>query len=116
MPFGIFNGTIFLIKSGFLTPLKLLWRYGLSLLRMERYVNKMLDKFVDIYTCQQKGLAYQTVPDLLGIMGEEYASLTKVITGVTSSSNSNYLGTNMLFNFYHTNRYQPENTWFLSLN
>ena len=78
---GIFDGYKFLFRSssiGILTKLHMLLRYGLSPLRLNSAVCKLLDKFVNIYSVQQNGQSFKTVPDILQAMGAEDQHLTQV--------------------------------------
>ncbi|CAJ1070471.1 prenylcysteine oxidase 1 [Xyrichtys novacula] len=49
--------------------LRLLWRYGFSFLRMQMWVESILDKFMRIYQYQQYGYSFTTVERLLHAMG-----------------------------------------------
>lgn len=49
--------------------LRLLWRYGFSFLRMQMWVEGILDKFMRIYQYQQYGYSFSTVERLLHAMG-----------------------------------------------
>lgn len=48
---------------------RMLWRYGLSFLRMQMWVESVLDKFMRIYQYQQYGYSFSTVERLLHAMG-----------------------------------------------
>lgn len=48
---------------------RLLWRYGFSFLRMQMWVESILDKFMRIYQYQQYGYSFSTVEKLLHAMG-----------------------------------------------
>ncbi|KAF6725893.1 Prenylcysteine oxidase [Oryzias melastigma] len=48
---------------------RLLWRYGFSFLRMQMWVESILDKFMRIYQYQQYGYSFTTVERLLHAMG-----------------------------------------------
>lgn len=67
-------------SSSWLTALKLLWRYGLSLVRMERATKSLLNKFGNIYSLQDQGEAFNSVPDMLQAMGgsDEFYRLTQI--------------------------------------
>lgn len=59
----------------------MVWRYGLTLLRMDLGVSSLLKKFKRIYTLQENGESYATVGDLLRGMdqgGESVHDLIKV--------------------------------------
>lgn len=49
--------------------LRLLWRYGLNFLRMQMWVEGVLDKFMRIYQYQQYGYSFSSVERLLHAMG-----------------------------------------------
>lgn len=81
-PLGIFNGTQFVLRTGFssfLSTLTLLWRYGFSMFRLSRHVSSVIKKFTSIYDLQASGKKFQTVPDMLRAMGgEEMHRLTQI--------------------------------------
>ena len=69
-PLGIFGGG----SSGFvyrstgwkaLEGLRMLWRYGYPLVRMRRFVSRLLDDFDGIYRLQNDARAFRRVEDLL---------------------------------------------------
>ncbi|XP_041825579.1 prenylcysteine oxidase 1 [Melanotaenia boesemani] len=49
--------------------LRLLWRYGFNFLRMQMWVESVLDKFMRIYQYQQFGYSFSSVERLLHAMG-----------------------------------------------
>ncbi|CAG5867388.1 unnamed protein product [Menidia menidia] len=49
--------------------LRLLWRYGFNFLRMQMWVESILDKFMRIYQYQQFGYSFSSVERLLHAMG-----------------------------------------------
>lgn len=49
--------------------IRLLWRYGFSFLRMQMWVESILDKFMRIYQYQQYGYSFTSVERLLHAMG-----------------------------------------------
>nr|XP_019937299.1 PREDICTED: prenylcysteine oxidase 1 [Paralichthys olivaceus] len=49
--------------------LHMLWRYGFNLLRMQMWVESILDKFMRIYQYQQYGYSFSSVERLLHAMG-----------------------------------------------
>ncbi|KAG9335731.1 hypothetical protein JZ751_004267 [Albula glossodonta] len=49
--------------------LRMLWRYGFSFLRMQMWVEGVLDKFMRIYQYQQFGYSFSSVERLLHAMG-----------------------------------------------
>ena len=80
---GIFNGRDFCFRLGgpwrFINSLKVLWHYGLSVIRMELLVRSMLSKFTSIYRKQGNSQAFATVPDMLKAMGgEDMYKLTQI--------------------------------------
>ncbi|XP_027881544.1 prenylcysteine oxidase 1 [Xiphophorus couchianus] len=48
---------------------RMLWRYGFSFVRMQMWVESVLDKFMRIYQYQQYGYSFSTVEKLLHAMG-----------------------------------------------
>lgn len=63
---GVWDGTAFRFRSSgwpMFDGLRVLWRYGLPLLYMRRYVRRMLDKFDGLYVAGGEG--FGTVEDLL---------------------------------------------------
>ncbi|XP_074547174.1 prenylcysteine oxidase 1 [Halichoeres trimaculatus] len=56
--------------------IRLLWRYGFSFLRMQMWVESILDKFMRIYQYQQYGYSFTSVERLLHAMGgDEFLTL-----------------------------------------
>ncbi|KAG7223954.1 hypothetical protein INR49_015211 [Caranx melampygus] len=49
--------------------LRMLWQYGLNFLRMQMWVESVLDKFMRIYQYQQYGYSFSSVERLLHAMG-----------------------------------------------
>lgn len=49
--------------------LRMLWRYGFNFLRMQMWVESILDKFMRIYQYQQYGYSFSSVERLLHAMG-----------------------------------------------
>ncbi|XP_069020287.1 prenylcysteine oxidase 1 isoform X2 [Embiotoca jacksoni] len=49
--------------------LRMLWRYGFNFLRMQMWVESILDKFMRIYQYQQFGYSFSSVERLLHAMG-----------------------------------------------
>lgn len=49
--------------------LRMLWRYGFNFLRMQMWVESVLDKFMRIYQYQQYGYSFSSVERLLHAMG-----------------------------------------------
>ncbi|KAG7511630.1 hypothetical protein JOB18_005916 [Solea senegalensis] len=48
---------------------RMLWRYGFNLIRMQMWVESVLDKFMRIYQYQQYGYSFSSVESLLHAMG-----------------------------------------------
>lgn len=66
MRMGLWDGEAFRYRSTGrrrIDPMRMLWRYGLALLRMRRYVSSLLVNFDRLYTGADKG--YEDVEDLL---------------------------------------------------
>ncbi len=82
VPFGIFDGKRFLLRTGvfsIINSIKILWRYGLDLFRLKRSVSSLLDNFSSIYELQESGKAYSNLHDMLEAMGGEHMyGLTQV--------------------------------------
>lgn len=51
--------------------LRLLWRYGFNFIRMQMWVESVLDKFMRIYQYQQYGYSFSSVERLLHAMGSD---------------------------------------------
>ncbi|XP_034565740.1 prenylcysteine oxidase 1 [Notolabrus celidotus] len=51
--------------------LRLLWRYGFSFIRMQMWVESIMDKFMRVYQYQQYGYSFTTVERLLHAMGSD---------------------------------------------
>ena len=71
---GIFNGKTFPFRtsaSKIVTLFKTLWRYGLSIIRMDLSVRSTLKDFKMIYALQDSGKSFATVPDMLKAMGKD---------------------------------------------
>ncbi|BES90704.1 Prenylcysteine lyase [Nesidiocoris tenuis] len=65
---GIYNASDFLfIGSGnsWWNALKLMWRYGLDLIRLDRYTTDLLTKFESIYETQEKRKCFSNLDDLM---------------------------------------------------
>lgn len=80
-PLGLYTGKRFSFRTGysnFITIIKSLWRYGLSLIRMDYYVRAVLKKFVNIYDLQRNHQSFATVQEMLKAMGgQEFIDLTQ---------------------------------------
>lgn len=69
---AIFNGRDLMFEESdwfIINFLRMLWRYGFSFLRMQMWVESVLDKFMRIYQYQQFGYAFSSVDKLLHAMG-----------------------------------------------
>ncbi|XP_068190851.1 prenylcysteine oxidase 1 [Antennarius striatus] len=69
---AIFNGKELTFEESdwfIINFLRMLWRYGFSLLRMQMWVESVLDRFMRIYQYQQYGYSFTTVQRLLHAMG-----------------------------------------------
>lgn len=51
--------------------IRMLWRYGFNLLRMQVWVESILDKFMRIYQYQQYGYSFSSVERLVHAMGSD---------------------------------------------
>jgi prenylcysteine oxidase/farnesylcysteine lyase len=70
--FGLWDGDSFAFRSGstkLRTKILLLWRYGLSLLRLSKIVKGRLSDFNKIYELQMQGRAFDKPEDLWGAVG-----------------------------------------------
>ncbi len=88
-PMAIYNGQRFVLQLGFysfINTLKILWNYGISVLKMSRYVSEQLKQFATIYELQASEKSYKTVPDLLKAMGN-----TRDFCQQTQVTSENYL-------------------------
>eukprot|EP00252_Welwitschia_mirabilis_P008824 TRINITY_DN21028_c0_g1_i1.p1 TRINITY_DN21028_c0_g1~~TRINITY_DN21028_c0_g1_i1.p1 ORF type:complete len:487 (+),score=50.16 TRINITY_DN21028_c0_g1_i1:243-1703(+) len=73
--FGIWDGDKFVFKwlefplsktiESFLNKLRLLWRYGTDLFKMQAFVSKLLDKFLRFYDTLESRPVFQTVDEML---------------------------------------------------
>ncbi|XP_072923791.1 prenylcysteine oxidase 1-like [Hemitrygon akajei] len=78
---AIFNGEHFVFEETdwYLQDLfKLWWRYGFGLLRLQMWVEEIMEKFMRIYKYQAHGYAFSTVEEMLqSLGGERYINLTQ---------------------------------------
>ncbi|XP_069754924.1 prenylcysteine oxidase-like [Narcine bancroftii] len=78
---AIFNGEHFVFEETdwYLQDLfKLWWRYGFGLLRLQMWVEEILEKFLRIYKYQAHGYAYSTVEEMMqSLGGERFINLTR---------------------------------------
>ncbi len=81
-PLGIFDGERFVFRltsCSLCNKFRALFRYGISLVRLNFLVKSTKKKFGNIYGLQSKGQAFRSVPDMLKAMGgEEMVALTQV--------------------------------------
>lgn len=73
-PSAIFDGKSFFLRlgsCGICTDVKLLFRYGLSVIRFQLFLRSSLKKFSKIYELQSSGKSFSTVQELLMAMGGE---------------------------------------------
>ncbi|XP_063957116.1 prenylcysteine oxidase 1-like [Lytechinus pictus] len=71
---GIFNGEEFIFKSSrysILTLIKMLWRYGFDIFRLNWTIDKVLDKFARIYDFQDGGQSFTDIEGIMNAMGGE---------------------------------------------
>uniref|UniRef100_A0A8C8RPV2 Prenylcysteine oxidase 1 n=1 Tax=Pelusios castaneus TaxID=367368 RepID=A0A8C8RPV2_9SAUR len=69
---GIYNGDEFVFEESswyIITVLKLLWHYGLNPLRMNMWVEGILDKFMRVYRYQSHDYAFSSTEGLLHALG-----------------------------------------------
>ncbi|CAH8486588.1 unnamed protein product [Schistosoma turkestanicum] len=64
-------------KTSFLTPLRLFWRYGLSLLHARFYLMGKIQEFKQIYTLQNRGECFTTPGLLLKALSKQFPEMTK---------------------------------------
>ena len=70
--FGFWDGSKFAFRSGstkFWTSMRMLWRYGRSLLRLTRTVKDRLADFMQLYDVQEQGRCFDHPADLLEAVG-----------------------------------------------
>uniref|UniRef100_UPI00398EA3A6 prenylcysteine oxidase-like n=1 Tax=Pristiophorus japonicus TaxID=55135 RepID=UPI00398EA3A6 len=78
---AIFNGEQFVFEETdwYLQDLfKMWWRYGFGLLRLQMWVEEILEKFMRIYKYQAHGYAFSTVEEMLqSLGGERFINMTR---------------------------------------
>lgn len=82
---GLWDGSKFVFEESSwhpMTVLKMLWRYGYGVLKLNSYIDDMLAKFESIYSLQNKGEAFWTVSDMLKAMNPQFESDRKIKSGV----------------------------------
>ncbi|KAH0471812.1 MAG: hypothetical protein KVP17_002465 [Porospora cf. gigantea B] len=78
-PFGLLgkDGLAFQSSSlGWMTSARLLWRYGLDLIRLDRLVRSTLRSFSRVYPLLDSGESFSSVHELLETMDPEFVALT----------------------------------------
>ncbi|XP_069507495.1 prenylcysteine oxidase-like isoform X2 [Ambystoma mexicanum] len=71
---AIFNGEQLILEETdwyLLNLFRLWWHYGISLLRLQMWVEEVMEKFMRIYKYQAYGYAFSTVDELLRSLGGE---------------------------------------------
>ena len=80
--FGLFNGEEFIILEtgpSILDYIKLFWRYGFQVVKINWLVDDTLNQFDNIYKLQEQKRAFTSVPDMLTAMGgREMARLAQI--------------------------------------
>ncbi|XP_060747232.1 prenylcysteine oxidase-like [Tachysurus vachellii] len=69
---AVFNGKEFILEETdwyLLDLFRLWWRYGISFIRMQMWVEEIMEKFMRIYKYQAHGYAFSTVDELLNSLG-----------------------------------------------
>ncbi|KAK6474792.1 prenylcysteine oxidase-like isoform X1 [Huso huso] len=69
---AVFNGEHFLLEETdwyLLDLFRLWWRYGISFIRLQMWVEEIMEKFMRIYKYQAHGYAFSTVDELLHSLG-----------------------------------------------
>ena len=78
---GIYDGKEFLyVSTGYsmLDKIKLFFRYGMGLLKMNSFTSETVKKFESIYSLQDKGQSFETVYEFLHTLGgDTLLNLTK---------------------------------------
>lgn len=81
--FGIFNGDEFVVLEtgpSILDYVKLFWRYGFQIIKINWLVADMLKDFENIYKLQQQKRAFTSVPEMLTAMGGDSMARLAQIT------------------------------------
>ncbi|XP_060791877.1 prenylcysteine oxidase-like isoform X3 [Neoarius graeffei] len=69
---AVFNGKEFILEETdwyLLDLFRLWWRYGISFIRMQMWVEEIMEKFMRIYKYQAHGYAFSSVEELLNSLG-----------------------------------------------
>jgi len=82
---GIFDGVQFLYRSSafsLISTLKMLWRYGFGLRKLQSYLSRLLGQFSSIYDMQSKGQSFADPVAMVKAMGDHdvFYHLTQVST------------------------------------
>ncbi|KAJ9598876.1 hypothetical protein L9F63_026586, partial [Diploptera punctata] len=73
--FGLYDGKDFILtesKWELITLIKLAWRYGFGPLKLQNYIDDLLNKFERIYLLQDNGKTFLSVTDLLNAMSPDF--------------------------------------------
>ncbi|KAJ9581485.1 hypothetical protein L9F63_023332, partial [Diploptera punctata] len=73
--FGLYDGKDFILtesKWELITLIKLAWRYGFGPLKLQNYIDDLLNKFERIYFLQDNGKTFLSVTDLLNAMSPDF--------------------------------------------
>uniref|UniRef100_A0A8C9U175 Prenylcysteine oxidase 1 like n=1 Tax=Scleropages formosus TaxID=113540 RepID=A0A8C9U175_SCLFO len=69
---AVFNGEEFILEETdwyLLDLFRLWWRYGISFIRLQMWVEEIMEKFIRIYKYQAHGYAFSSVEELLHSLG-----------------------------------------------
>ncbi|KAJ8266790.1 hypothetical protein GJAV_G00134720 [Gymnothorax javanicus] len=69
---AVFNGEEFILEETdwyLLDLFRLWWRYGISFIRLQMWVEEIMEKFMRIYKYQAHGYAFSSVEELLNSLG-----------------------------------------------
>lgn len=81
--YGIWNGDEFIFTASdwsIITIIKLLYRYGIQLYRLQSHINYMLEDFTKIYDLQDAGQFFGNVTALLSAMNKNFPKLLQIST------------------------------------
>jgi len=74
--FGLYDGSQFTYRQGnwdAINMITLLYRYGLSVVKLDKLIGDMLSKFDRIYNIQNEGFVFSNVPELVSAMDPSFA-------------------------------------------
>ncbi|XP_004620656.1 prenylcysteine oxidase-like isoform X1 [Sorex araneus] len=77
---AIFGGEQFVLEETdwyLLNLFRLWWHYGISFLRLQMWVEEVMEKFMRIYKYQAHGYAFSGVEELLHSLGESFVNMTQ---------------------------------------